>query len=168
MKAIYKIILAFTFVAYIFNFLFPINALAIEEYTLHKENVNPGDDISYIIKRVREKISLVLLSFSPNRKADFYIQLTDVRINELGYIVDKKDIANIQTTSQRYSSAAGELTQYVISKNLTSLKDKIIQKFESHIKTIEKLKKNYDSNSAEWRFLEYDSSYLKTYQQKLQ
>ena len=78
------------------------------------EAVNPGNDFAYIIKRLQEKIILAILSFSDSRKLQYYEKLLGARLSELKFVVDKKDIANIQTASQRYSATAGELTQFIL------------------------------------------------------
>ena len=83
---------------------------------LAAEKVNPGDDYKYVIKRLKEKVVLFFFSASPNKKINFYKNLIDIRLAELKYVVERKDIANFQTVSQRYTATNGEATDLVLEK----------------------------------------------------
>lgn len=134
---------------------------------LKYEAVNPGDDPAYVFKRLREKSILLIWSISSEKKADFYEKLLTVRLSELKKIVDKKDIANIQTTSQRYSATVGEYTDFLATSKLASRKEKVKAMLQMHIPVLEKLRDSYDYSLAEYRFIQYDIDYLKIYISKL-
>lgn len=131
------------------------------------QSVNPGDDYKYVLKRLKEKIVLAILSFSSQRKANYYVGLLDIRLSELKYVVDKKDIANIQTTSQRYAAISGELTDFVLGKNLTDYNGKLVNIMSSHIPFLENLRDSYPYVSSEYRFVQDDANSLKSYIQTL-
>ncbi len=132
--------------------------------TLNYEEVNMENDFRYLIKRVKEKVTVALLSYNPQKKLSYYERLLNIRLAELKYIVDHKDIANIQVSSQRYFTTAGQLTEFLKSKNkLTSNKEKVIKLFAGHIQVIESLKTAYPNTTAEWRFLRDDANYLIDY-----
>ena len=135
-------------------------AVAQEEIVVNYERVNPNDAYKYKFKRLREKITLLVLSPSPNHKADYYEKLLNVRLAELKYVVDNKDAANIETSSGRYSATAGQLTEYIINKNLDEHKQKTADIMSSHLPVLEKLKESFDATTAVWRFIEYDVDYL--------
>lgn len=137
------------------------------EIKIEVQAVNPGDDYRYVLKRLGEKIRLLILSFSAEKKADYYIKLMTVRISELDHVVGDKDIANIQTASQRYAATSGELADFVLSKNLSSYKEKVKNLFESHIPYLEKLRDTYPYISSEWRFVQDDANSLKSHISKL-
>lgn len=131
------------------------------------QSVNPGDDYRYVLKRLKEKIALFVFGFSSERKADYYIDLVDVRLSELKYVVDRKDIANIQTTSQRYAAISGELTDFVLTKNMTGYNGKLVDVMSSHIPFLEKLRDSYPYDSSEYRFVQDDANSLKSHISKL-
>lgn len=128
------------------------------------ESTNPDMGYRYSIKRLREKITLLIYSFSPSKKCDYYKNLVNTRIAELKYISERKDIANIQKTSERYSATAGNATECLIQNNLDSAKkEELSTLFQSQIPDIEDFQVNFDPSTAEWRFLKYDKDYLQTY-----
>lgn len=156
-----------TTIAVVLAFAFPQSYVLAEGFELKYEAVNPGNDPAYVFKRFREKVILFILSVSPEKKADFYEGLLTIRLSELKKIVDKKDIANIQTTSQRYSATLGEYTDFLIARKLEGRKEKVKSTFLTHVPVLEKLRDSYDYTLAEWRFIQYDLDYLKIYILKL-
>ena len=108
----------------IFTIFYVINlpvVVAQSEDTIKYETISPKYGYKYLFKRLREKITLAVLSRNPSRKADFYSQLLDRRLAELKQVVDEKDIANIETTSQRYSATMGELVNLIKQDNLVEM-----------------------------------------------
>lgn len=126
-------------------------------------SINPTDQSKFAFKRLKEKVVLVLLTFMPAKKLDYQLSLVNERLAELKYIVDHKDITNIETVSERYFTTAGQTTAYANAKKLDQQKPKIIETLTQHLGVLEQLKSTYDMGTAEWRFLEHDSDYLKTY-----
>jgi len=106
----------------------------------------------------------LILSTNPQKKLDYYEKLLGIRFSELKYIVDNKDISNIQVASQCYFTTAGQLTEFLTSRNELALnKEAVIKLFTEHIKIIEALKKAYSDTTAEWRLLRDDANYLIDY-----
>lgn len=131
---------------------------------INYEKVNTKDGFSYLVKRLNEKTKLFVYSYNPQKKLNYYEKLLDIRLAELKYIVDNKDIANIEVGSQRYFSTAGQLTSYLMSKpNLSPNKEVAINLFINHSTVLEKLKTSYENTTAEWRFLRDDVNYLNDY-----
>lgn len=127
------------------------------------ESVNPESDYNYILKRMKEKFILMFLSFSVDKKANYYTKLVNVRLAELKHVVSNKDIANIQTSSQRYFSTAGQLEQYLLKNNLSNTKGLAKDLFTSHISKLEVLRDTYSYDTSEYRFIQDDINYLKSY-----
>lgn len=153
-------------------FLFPalfvstakVRANNIVSPSLNYEKINMENGFRYLIKRAKEKVTIALLSYNPQKKLSYYEKLLDIRLAELKYIVDHKDIANIQVASQRYFSTAGQLTSYFLSKpNLLSQKGVVISLFSEHSIILEKLKASYENTTAEWRLVRDDINYLVDY-----
>lgn len=132
--------------------------------TINYEKINMENGFSYLLKRAKEKVALFILSYSPQKKLNYYEKLLDVRLAELKFIVYNKDIANIEVASQRYFSTAGQLTSYLMSKpNLSSSKETVINLFAKHSLVLENLKTSYENTTAEWRLLRDDVNYLNDY-----
>ncbi len=131
------------------------------------ESINPSDDYQYIFKRLKEKLLLIILSYSPSEKSKYQLNLLNTRLAELKYVIDKQDISNIETTSQRYSGGAGQLTQFLVDKKLEKEKQETKKQFETHIPILENLRDVYPANSAGWLFIQHDINYLKIYESQL-
>lgn len=132
------------------------------------EKVNPKDGGSYAVKRLKEKAMLALLSFSKQKKADYYNKLVGSRLAELKYVVEKKDMASFENTTTRYFATVGQFVNFLVSKNLTEEKIKVRQVLTSHIPLLESLRDRYDPTTAEWRFMQDDVNYVQTYINQLQ
>lgn len=166
----------FILILILFSLIFPISSQALEksqsyasaDLKVSYENINPSDDYRFAFKRYKEKITLWFFSFFPERKTNYYQELMDVRLAELKYVVDKKDISNIQTASQRYFTTVGEATEFLVNnKNLSSKKDSYKMQLEKHILVVDRLKDTYNDTTAEWRFIKHNLDYLKIYLSKL-
>lgn len=148
-------------------FFIPHTALALEMNEVASEKVTPDMSFQYNIKRLKEKVTLKLYSFSPVKKSAYYKKLLRRRLSELKYIVDNDNTAYIQTASQRYSATAGQYTDYINKKNLNSEGKEARELFSSQIPILEKLRDTYEGTRAQWRFLQYDIDYLNTYSSTL-
>lgn len=153
------IFIAFT----IFYGLNHTTVFAQSEDSIKYETISPKYGSKYLLKRLREKITLFVLGKNPSRKADYYSRLLDIRLAELKQVVDEKDIANIETTSQRYSATMGELINIIKQNNLDEMKAVILTKINKHLPILESLQKQYEFSTAEWRFIKYDIDYSKEY-----
>ncbi len=131
------------------------------------ESVNPSPSYGYSFKRLKEKITLIILSPFPSKKSDYYMDLMKVRLAEFKYVVDKKDISNLQTTSERYFTTAGELTDLILKNKLEAKKGNAVMLFEDHVKVAAELEKSYSDDTAQWRLIRYTSDNLQTYLSEL-
>lgn len=132
------------------------------------EKVNPKDGGSYALKRLKEKAILALLSFSKQRKTDYYNKLVGNRLAELKYVVDKKDMANFENATTRYFATVGQFVNFLVRKSLTEEKNKAHELLVSHIPLLESLRDTYDPTTAEWRFMQDDINYVRMYTDQLQ
>ena len=163
----YLLLSAAAFFVLVGYFYTPPSTWAQDVQDILYESINPKDGYRYVFKRLGEKITMVVLSFSPDKKVDYYQKLIEVRLRELKYVVDTKDLANIQTVNQRYFSTAGQTTEYVKKNNLSQHKEKLRNLFTEHLGVLEVLKKSFNDTTAEWRFLEHNVDYLKIYTTQL-
>lgn len=130
------------------------------------ESVNPPDGMPYFFKRVREKVSL-FLAFSDESKVKIYQGMVRVRLAELKYVVEKKEMGYFEQTTLRYFSTAGQLTSVLMKSNKKDQSTLVKNEFSSQIPVLEKLRDNYDATTAEWRFIQDDINYLKGYMNDL-
>lgn len=130
------------------------------------EEVNPDDGSNYIMKRLKEKIAL-FFAFSDKAKADLQKKLVQARFAELKYTINNKQMAYFEKSTQRYFTAAGQLTEFLVSKNMIQEYGPIREMFLSYIPLLTQLRDTYNPTTAEWRFVEDDINYTKTYIQKL-
>ena len=142
------------------------NGSVIAQSDIKYESVNPPDGLSYLFKRINERI-IMFLSFSDESKIQNYQKLVEVRLAELKFIIEKKDAAYFEQSTQRYFTTAGQLTDFLTSKNKKNKFEQVKNEFSSQIPVLEKLRDNFDSSTAEWRFVEDDINYIKGYTSNL-
>lgn len=126
------------------------------------QEINPKDTFNYGVKRFKEKFFLAV-NFSKNKKADYLLNLTDVRLAELKYTIENKDMANFETSTQRYFTTIGQYVEHLTSKKVVYDKKIISEKLDKHTPILEKLRDSFPSDTAEWRFVQDDINYLKNY-----
>ena len=126
------------------------------------ESVNQTGGISYLLKRIGEKISM-FFAFSDERKIHNYKKLVNVRLSELKYVIENKEMGYFEKSTQRYFTTVGELTNLLIASNMKSEFISVKDELSSHIPVLIKLRDSYDPGTAEWRFVEDDINYVKGY-----
>lgn len=130
------------------------------------ESVNPTDGISYVFKRALERV-VTFFAFSDNSKTDDYKKLLNTRLSELKYIIENKKMAYFEKATQRYFTIAGQLTEYLISKNLSNDYESTRELLMSHVPILTQLRDRFEFGTAEWRFVEDDINYIKEYANNL-
>lgn len=131
------------------------------------EEVNPTDGFKYLLKRLGEKVKLLVLTTNPATKASFYKTTLGRRLSELKFVIEKPEMAYFEKATLRYSATAGVLTDYVLKKGLTSEKAEVSKLLSSHLPVVQKLMEVYDPTTAEWRFVKQDADYLQLYLEQL-
>lgn len=149
------------------GFSIPVASAGEGNSQLVDQSVSPRDGYKYLFKRGCEETWLFFLSVSKSAKADYYQKLLERRLSELYTISENEDLAHIEKASQRYFTTAGKLTEFVVKKKLTNKFGPINDLFKAHLIVLEQAKLNFDSSTAQWRFLEDDINYLKTYSSQL-
>lgn len=162
-----KKVIATAFILFGIFCVFPSFSYGQEKFEMKKVNIMPKDGLKFVLKRMGEKIKLTVYSAMPNKKCYLYQDLIESRLSELYSIAKEKDIANIETTSSRYSSTVGQASDYALSKQLTDCKNSLKSKLSNHLPVLEQAKEGFDYVSAEWRFIENDINSLKIYLEKL-
>ncbi len=136
--------------------------------TVDYETVNPKDGLSYGTKRLKEKIIMAVYTLFPNKKADYYLKLSNSRLAELKYIVDNNDGENFEVATKRYFTTIGQYSEYLNSKNLNDKMLAAKENLKNHGPVLEVLRDTFDPTTAQWRFVQDDINYLKNYSDSLQ
>lgn len=126
------------------------------------ETVNPENNFKYFIKRSKEKLALSILSLFPAMKTSYYESVLSARLSELKYVTDRKDLAHIEKTTQRYAATVGEYVDHILSADdAEDEKNKAKQFLLQHLDELPKYNDNFEDTRAEWRFVEDDVNTLK-------
>lgn len=128
--------------------------------------IYPDSGTKFNLKRLSEK-TMLFMNFSSKGKVKYMQKLMEERLLELEYIVETKNIAHIEKTSQRHETTAGKLTELIIDKLLRTEAGQVRDKFERHTGILEFLRDQYKYDTAEWRFVQNDINSLKIYSDML-
>lgn len=124
---------------------------------------NPDSPELFKIKRLQEKMFFAVQP-SPSRKATYYLSLLDTRAQELDNLVKNNSYSYILSSSLRYSTTAGKLTELILQNGLQKLIPSTLEKFKSHQKLFKSLLTDYPTEENDsWKFLQDDINYLTIY-----
>lgn len=144
-------------------------APAVQPIEVEYQAVNPSDGFNYGLKRLKEKISLALLFYSKDKKADYYKKLVSSRLAELKFVVDKKDMANFENATTRYFTTVGQFADFLTKNGTADQKSQAVRNLSLHTPVLEDLRDTFGGQEkAEWRFMQDDINYVKMYTDQLQ
>ena len=127
----------------------------------------PSSPELYSLKRLQEKIFMIVKT-NPRDKVNYYNLLLDKRLNELIAVVGNNQSELILTSSLRYSTTAGLMTEIIKAHHLTDASTIAQEKFKENKKMIRKLDDSYPKDeNEEWKFIQDDYNYLAIYSQQL-
>lgn len=127
----------------------------------------PNSENLYDLKRLQEKIFMAVKT-NPRDKKDYYDILLDKRLKELVAIVENGQYDYVLTSSLRYSTTAGRLTELIIDHQIKDSISATQNKFREHQETIKKLASSYPSDENErGKFIQDDFNYLEIYLSQL-
>lgn len=130
-------------------------------------NATPLTPTSFQVKRLQEKIFMKLKP-TPQAKFRYYSFLLNERLKDLSAVAGDDDPSYILTTSLRYSTTAGELSDLIKSNNLTDQIPGVLILFNNHQKSISALVASYPKDfNEDWKFLQDDINYLEIYSSML-
>lgn len=126
----------------------------------------PTNGIFYSCKRLYEKVQLNLIS-NPKDKLNFQNKLLDNRLAELIFVVGGEIPSGILTSSLRYSTTVGEITELIINNNLKDESVVVRKKLESQSMVLKDLLQKYTKIGDEGKYITDDINYLRIYIDKL-
>lgn len=162
----YSILVLF-FILALFPLLKVTSVYASDDTSIRYESINPNNSFKYGMKRLKEKIMMAVYSPFANKKADYYLELSNSRLAELKYVIDNKDQDNFELATKRYFTTIGQYSEFLNSKNLQDKKSQALEGLKNHTSVLESLKNTFDSRTAQWRFVQDDINYLKDYTNSL-
>lgn len=132
------------------------------------QNANPDIPLLFGLKRVQEKIFLSMES-DPSIRVNYMSALLDKRLLEIKNLLNNKSYNYLWTSSLRYSTTAGQITDLIGANNLGEKADFIKKQFLEHQKVLNDLYIAYPKNTdnVEYKYLEDAINYLKIYLEKL-
>lgn len=155
-KLIAKILLFFIIPMFFAGLVFAVSP---ESLSLPNTKINPGS-FYYPFKRILEK-GWERLQFKEAQKIAFYKSQLRARLAELNYVVEKKLLSEVQSSSERFAYTAGILAEELIRQNKSEDKKNLIEEFEQFIPFLDKLRDVYPANSSFWMLIQHDINSLK-------
>lgn len=141
----------------------------VQTIEVNYERVNPSDGFNYGLKRLKEKLLLILPFRSAKSKAGLYEQFTKNRLAELKYVVDQKDMANFENATTRYFTTVGQFVDFLTKNGTADQKSQAAKSLSTHTPVLEALRDTFEGQEkAEWRFMQDDINYVKLYTDQLQ
>lgn len=125
--------------------------------SFEEQETNPGMP-NYNIKRLLEKISERIL-FMSDSKISYVQKLLKRRFSELKFIVENKNLDEVQKASERFAYQAGILTELVTEKPQKE-KQRVIALFKNYKDDLNVLKFNFELDSSYWILMLHDINTL--------
>lgn len=131
-------------------------------------NSNPDNPPLFGLKRAQENVFLSLKT-NPRSKTEYLSAILDSRLKEFENIIKNESYGYMWTSSLRYSTFAGQITDLIIANNLTEMKEPIKKQMEEHKKKLDVMYVAYPKNTdnVEWKYILDAINYLNAYLDKL-
>lgn len=123
------------------------------------------DSQAYVLKRFEEKM-IMSFKLKSSDKLLYSLFLLDRRLSEMDYVTEKKEYDLFNTTSLRFSTLAGDITQLVLDYNLPSRKD-VVNTFTADQTKISGNFLMRKDDKEDWKYIEDAANYLEIYIDKL-
>lgn len=133
----------------------------------------PDSPLFYQFKRFQEE-SWLRLQIAPEAKLRFYDNLLDERMEELQSLVFWGNRDFLWSSSLRYTTTAGRITEILQANNLPSERKYFLEKFSKHQEELGVMLKSYRDKypdnlftGEQWKFIQDGINYLDLYKNKL-
>lgn len=139
-----------------FLLFFTQNKVLAADFYLPGTIINPDKYLFFSIKRLIEKAT-VFTKFSKISKANYYTDLTLKRMAELKFVVERKFIGEVETSTQRLSYQVGTLSDY-LNSNRTELAEKrqsVNELLQNYKGILGSLRDKYPANSSYWMLVQH-------------
>lgn len=129
---------------------------------------NPDADWLYSFKRLQEDTFLKMQT-TPHSQLNFYSNLLDERLSEMQYLIKQRKTTLMWSSSLRYSTTAGRMTELLLANNLPEEKKYIIDKFNKQQTILKGMEDYYYSefHDDNGKYIRDGINYLDLYKEKL-
>ena len=127
---------------------------------------NPTSGVFYNLKRLYEKTQLNLRT-SPRTKLIYQYKLLDNRLAELSFITGSDASPYVLSTSLRYSTTLGQITDLITQNNMVDEVPTAKEKFSTQLTVVKNLINKYPKDDGEFKYVVDDANYLEIYINKL-
>ena len=136
---------------------------------LLSQKATPDQQLLFGLKRVQEKAFLKLKT-TPADRLDYMSSLLNSRLEELQNVVKNKNYDYVLSSSRRYFTLAGQITDLVVANNLTGKIQGLKEQFLNHKKVLNVIYVAYPKNTenVEYKYIKDDFNYLGLYLDKLE
>ena len=148
--------------------LYAVAILIIIIFSLIMANVANPDSFFYPLKRIQEK-TFFSFKTTPNSQVNYLSNLLDIRLQEFKNLISNGAYSYLWSSSLRYSTTAGQMTDLVVASNLKDMVEPVKNKFLNHKKILDEMYVAYpkNTNNVEWKYLLDAINYLNAYLDKL-
>lgn len=130
-------------------------------------SANPSTPLTFKLKRLQEKVQLYLRS-NPESYLNYQMSLLNKRKDDIVFLVNTREYPYILTSSLRYSTNAGEITEFIIKNNMKQNIPATLDLFTQHSKIFKGLVEKYPKElNEEWKYIQDDINYLEIYSRML-
>ena len=117
------------------------------------EKINPDNRLLFKIKRLSEKIEgTIIFNLIKGKKVSYLTKLTNRRLAEFTYVVEKSKRSHLENASSRYITYIGLLSEELVTN--ANEKDTVINNLNDHPKVLIYLRDEFPAQTAEWRFVQ--------------
>jgi hypothetical protein len=127
---------------------------------------NPRSGVFYNLRRLYEKVQLSI-RVDPVDKIHYQYRLLDRRLAELSFIAGSGASPYVLSTSLRYSTTLGQITDLIVQNNMTDEVLTAKEKFDMQLTIVENLINKYPKDDSEFKYVVDDANYLEIYINKL-
>lgn len=146
---------------------FAVSALSILILVFLNVSVaNPESGVFYNLKRLYEKTQLSIRT-DPRNKLIYQYKLLDNRLAELSFITESGASPYILSTSLRYSTTLGQITDLIVQNNMIDEVPTAKQKFNAQLTIVKNLINKYPNDDSEFKYIVDGANYLEIYINKL-
>lgn len=112
-------------------------------------------------EKIFEKIN-IHFKFKKADRASYLLYLLDKRLGELYFVVNNNKVNDIEPVASRYDTYTQATVNFLMSNDLNSKKDSMIEELLFHRKIIENLQKNFEYDSGWWLAIQHDLNTIDT------
>ncbi len=121
-------------------------------------DIQKVDKVANGLDKLQEKI-IFYFKFSKQDKLNYLYKLSEKRLSELQYVIDKKDYNAVEEIASRYQTYISNLSNFIISNRLDS-RDTFNNMAIKHKNILNNLQAHFPFESGWWLVIQHDINIL--------